>query len=77
MCRPVIKELIKKIIEVYFKSSVTTSERRFCFHVINFLKVIGETCEKCQWPAYLLKMSLFHSCFSNILLVKTNYLVST
>ena len=48
MCRPVIKELIKKIIEVYFKSSVTTSERRFCFHVINFLKVIGETCEKCQ-----------------------------
>ena len=28
-------------------------------------------------PASLLKMSLFHRCFSNILLVKTNYLVST
>ena len=28
-------------------------------------------------PASLLKMSFFHSCFSNILLVKTNYLVST
>ena len=27
-------------------------------------------------PASLLKMSLFHRCFSNILLVKTNYLVS-
>ena len=27
------------------------------------------------WPASLLKMSLFDSCFSNILLVKTNYLV--
>ena len=30
-----------------------------------------------RWPASLLKMSLFHRCFSNILLVKTNYLVST
>ena len=28
-------------------------------------------------PASLFKMSLFHRCFSNILLVKTNYLVST
>ena len=28
-------------------------------------------------PASLLKMSLFHRCFSKILLVKTNYLVST
>ena len=27
------------------------------------------------WPASLLKMSLFHRCFSNISLVKTNYLV--
>ena len=27
-------------------------------------------------PASLLKMLLFHSCFSHILLVKTNYLVS-
>ena len=27
-------------------------------------------------PAFLLKMSLFRKCFSNILLVKTNYLVS-
>ena len=26
-----------------------------------------------RWPASLLKMSLFHRCFSNILLVKTNY----
>ena len=26
---------------------------------------------------FTLKMSLFHGCFSNILLVKTNYLVST
>ena len=26
-------------------------------------------------PAFLLKMSLFHRCFSNILLVNTNYLV--
>ena len=26
-------------------------------------------------PASLLKMSLFHRCFSNILLVKTSYLV--
>ena len=30
-----------------------------------------------QSPASLLKMSLFYMCFSNILLVKTNYLVST
>ena len=29
----------------------------------------------CRLPASLLKMSLFHRCFSNILLVKTNYLV--
>ena len=28
-------------------------------------------------PASLFKMSLFYRCFSNILLVKTNYLVST
>ena len=28
-------------------------------------------------PASLLKMPLFHRCFSNILVVKTNYLVST
>ena len=28
-------------------------------------------------PASLLKMTLFHRCFSNILLVKTNYLAST
>ena len=28
-------------------------------------------------PASLLKMSLFHRCFSNIFLVKPNYLVST
>ena len=27
-------------------------------------------------PASLLKMALFHRCFSNLLLVKTNYLVS-
>ena len=26
-------------------------------------------------PASLLKMSLFHRCFSNILLVKINYLI--
>ena len=30
-----------------------------------------------HWQASLLKMSLFHRCCSNILLVKTNYLVST
>ena len=28
-----------------------------------------------EWPASLLKMPLFHRCFSNILVVKTNYLV--
>ena len=28
-----------------------------------------------RWPAYLFKMSLFHMCFSNILVVKANYLV--
>ena len=28
-----------------------------------------------RWPSCLLKMSLFHTYFSNILLVKTNYLV--
>ena len=26
-------------------------------------------------PASLIKMSLFHRCFSNILVVKTNYLI--
>ena len=30
-----------------------------------------------RWPASLLEMSPFHRWFSNILLVKTNYLVST
>ena len=30
--------------------------------------------KSCQWPASLLKMSHFHRCFSNILLVKTNNL---
>ena len=30
---------------------------------------------KCRWPASLLKMSLFHSCFSHILLEKTIHLV--
>ena len=29
-----------------------------------------------RWPASLLKMSLLHRWFSNILLLKTNYLVS-
>ena len=29
-----------------------------------------------RWPTSLLKMSFFHRCFSNILVVKTNYLVS-
>ena len=29
-----------------------------------------------RWPASFLKMSLFHRYFSNIFLVKTNYLVS-
>ena len=29
----------------------------------------------CRWPASLLKMSRFHRGFSNILVVKTNYLV--
>ena len=28
-----------------------------------------------RWPAFLLKISLFHMCLSNILFVKTNYLV--
>ena len=48
----------------------------------------SEMCEKHQWksdilskdaghqPGSLLKISLFHRCFSHILLVKTNYLVS-
>ena len=38
---------------------------------------IGRSVPLGHWPASLLKMSLFHRCFSNILLVKTNYLVST
>ena len=49
---------------------------------------ISKICDKHLWksdilskdashgPASLLKMSLFHRCFSHILLVKTNYLVS-
>ena len=38
-------------------------------------KCLKNTCGR--WPASLLKMSLFHRCFSNILLVRTNYLVYT
>ena len=35
------------IAEVYFTSSVTTSERRcFSVNVLNLIKVIWETCEK-------------------------------
>ena len=48
----------------------------------------GKMCEKRMWKsdilskdaghraASLLKMSLFHRCFSQVLQVKTNYLVS-
>ena len=35
------------IVEVYFTSSVTTSEwRYFNVHVLNLIKVVWETCEK-------------------------------
>ena len=40
---------------------------------ISLLDPFSSTC--CHRPASLLKISLFHRCFSNILLVKTNYLV--
>ena len=46
------------------------------WHILRSYLFVAEVALS-RWPASLLKMSLFHKCFSNILLVKTNYLVST
>ena len=57
------------------------------FHLCRLLVFTNKMFEKHLWksdilskdasrcPASLLKMSLFHKCFTNILLVKTDYLV--
>ena len=62
---------------LYIPNSVKIVQIRSFFWSV-FSRIWTEYGEiRSHWPASLLKISLFHRHFSNILPVKTNYLVST
>ena len=74
------------IISTFLFSSCCKKKPNFLKHFTWFfsffyaIKPISNQCStygKTRWMVFTSKMSLFHRCSSKILLVKTNYLVST